>query len=100
MLNNNLKGGEFLIKEQTAQSTFIPEQVNEEQKMFRDMTRDFLEKEVTPLREKIDKQLENPDLVPEFMHKIAELGIVSFTRRIWGYVSRLQYGVGTQRGAR
>ena len=62
--NNNLKGGEFLIKEQTAQSTFIPEQVNEEQKMFRDMTRNFLEKEVTPLREKIDKQLENPDLVP------------------------------------
>ncbi len=77
MLNNNLKGGEFLIKEQTAQSTFIPEQVNEEQKMFRDMTRDFLEKEVTPLREKIDKQLENPDLVPELMHKIAELGILS-----------------------
>ena len=75
--NNNLKGGEFLIKEQTAQSTFIPEQVNEEQKMFRDMTRDFLEKEVTPLREKIDKQLENPDLVPELMHKIAELGILS-----------------------
>ena len=75
--NNNLKGGEFLIKEQTAQSTFIPEQVNEEQKMFRDMTRNFLEKEVTPLREKIDKQLENPDLVPELMHKIAELGILS-----------------------
>ena len=75
--NNNLKGGEFLIKEQTAQSTFIPEQVNEEQKMFRDITRDFLEKEVTPLREKIDKQLENPDLVPELMHKIAELGILS-----------------------
>lgn len=74
---NNLKGGEFLIKEQDAHSTFIPEQVNEEQKMFRDMTRDFLEREVNPLREKIDKQLENPDLIPDLMEKIAELGILS-----------------------
>ncbi len=74
--NNNLKGGEFLVKEQSAENTFIPEQINEEQRMFRDMTRDFLEREVQPLREKIDKQLENPDLIPNLMEKIAELGIL------------------------
>lgn len=73
---NNIAGGEFLIKEQDAQSTFIPEEINEEQKMFREMTRDFLEKEVNPLRAKIDKQLENPDLIPQLMEKAAELGLL------------------------
>jgi alkylation response protein AidB-like acyl-CoA dehydrogenase len=76
MSNINLKGGEFLVKEQSAENTFIPEQINEEQRMFRDMTRDFLEREVQPLREKIDKQIENPDLIPNLMEKISELGIL------------------------
>jgi len=76
MSKNNLKGGEFLIKEQEANSTFIPEEINEEQKMFREMTQDFLEKEVNPLREKIDKQSENPHLIPELMEKAAALGML------------------------
>lgn len=76
MSSNNLKGGEFLIKEQDAQRTFIPEEINEEQKMFREMTSDFLEKEVNHLRAKIDKQSENPDIIPQLMEKAAELGIL------------------------
>ncbi len=76
MSKNNLKGGEFLIKEQDTQSTFIPEEINEEQRMFREMTRDFLEKEVTPHRAKIDKQLENPDMIPKLMEMAAELGML------------------------
>lgn len=76
MSKNNLKGGEFLIKEQDANSTFIPEEINEEQKMFREMTQDFLEKEVNPLREKIDKQSENPHLIPKLMEKAAALGML------------------------
>lgn len=76
MSKNNLKGGEFLIKEQDSNSTFIPEEINEEQKMFREMTQDFLEKEVNPLREKIDKQTENPHLIPELMEKAAALGML------------------------
>lgn len=76
MSKNNLKGGEFLIKEQDANSTFIPEEINEEQKMFREMTQDFLEKEVNPLREKIDKQSENPHLIPELMEKASALGML------------------------
>lgn len=75
-LEFNLLGGEFLIKNQDAYSTFVPEEINEEQKMFRDMTRDFLEKEVNHLRAKIDKQLENPHLIPELMDKAAELGML------------------------
>ena len=76
MSETNLKGGEFLIKEQDAKRTFIPEEINEEQKMFREMTSDFLEKEVNHLRAKIDKQSENPDIIPQLMEKAAELGIL------------------------
>lgn len=36
-----LKGGEFIIKESTAEGTFIPEDINEEQSMVRQMVRDF-----------------------------------------------------------
>lgn len=75
--NNTLHGGEFLIKEQSAQSTFIPEELQEEQIMFKEMTNDFLDKEVNPLRAKIDKQLENPELIPNLMEKAAELGLLS-----------------------
>ena len=72
-----LKGGEFLIKAQEAASVFIPEEMNEEQRMFKEMTSDFLEKNVTPLRAKIDKQKENPDLIPSLMEQAAELGLLS-----------------------
>ncbi|MBR9859745.1 acyl-CoA dehydrogenase [bacterium] len=72
-----LKGGEFLIRAQKASEVFIPEEINEEQRMFRDMTADFLEKNVTPLRMKIDKQKENPDLIPKLMEQAAELGLLS-----------------------
>lgn len=76
MSKNRIAGGEFLIKEQDAQSTFIPEEINEEQQMFREMTRDFLEKEVHHLRAKIDKQTKNPDIIPQLMEKAAALGIL------------------------
>jgi|GEM_PF-2622016 len=39
--SNLLKGGEFVIKESTAADTFIPEDINEEQSMVRQMVRDF-----------------------------------------------------------
>ncbi len=76
MKKEMLKGGEFLIAEQDAQSVFIPEELNEEQIMFRDMTRDFIDKKVSPLRAKIDKQLENPDLIPQLMEEAAQLGLL------------------------
>ncbi len=39
--SNVLKGGEFVIKESAAADTFIPEDINEEQAMARQMVRDF-----------------------------------------------------------
>ena len=76
-INKNLQGGEFLIKEQESKYTYIPEEINEEQAMFRSMTMDFLDREVHPLREKIDKQSESPDLIPKLMVEAGKLGMLS-----------------------
>ena len=77
MIENNIHGGEFLIRNQDPREVYIPEDISEEQGMFRSMTMDFLSKEVHPLREKIDKQRENPDLIPQLMIEAGKLGMLS-----------------------
>lgn len=69
-----LKGGEFLIKETNAASVFIPEDFNEEQLMVRDMVLDFLNNEVLPLTDRIEKMEEG--LAPELLKKMGELGLL------------------------
>ena len=53
-----LKGGEFLIKDATPQETFIPEEVNEEQKMIAQTCEDFLKTEIWTRLEEIDNMEE------------------------------------------
>lgn len=54
-----LKGAEFLISDSEPQNTFIPEEVNEEQQMIRQMVRDFCEAHIYPNYKKIEKQEDN-----------------------------------------
>lgn len=68
-----LKGGEFLIKESSAQDTYVPHQFTEEQLMFADMTREFIEKRIYPNLDRIDKQEEG--LVESLLHEAGELGL-------------------------
>jgi len=70
-----IKGGEFLIKETAYQDVFIPEEFDEEQQMIAQTCRDFLEAEVYPNLDKIDKQ-EDPELMPTLLTKAGELGIL------------------------
>jgi alkylation response protein AidB-like acyl-CoA dehydrogenase len=70
-----LKGGEFLLKSTDAQSIFIPEEWNEEQKMISQMCDDFLEKEVYPHLAELDA-MTNPDLMPSIIRKAADLGLL------------------------
>ncbi|PKP36115.1 MAG: acyl-CoA dehydrogenase, partial [Bacteroidetes bacterium HGW-Bacteroidetes-15] len=51
----NLRSGEFLVKEVDAKDIFIPEEFNEEQRMIAQTCRDFLDAEVIPNLDKIDK---------------------------------------------
>lgn len=70
-----LKGGEFLIKEAEPESVFIPEDLTEEQKMMSNSALEFVEKEIWPKLEAIDKQ--EPNLTISLMEKAGELGLLS-----------------------
>jgi alkylation response protein AidB-like acyl-CoA dehydrogenase len=71
---NVLMGGEFLIKETDPQSVFIPEEFSEEQKMMISAARDFLNKEIVPNVEAIDKQEEG--LTVRLLDKAGEVGLL------------------------
>ncbi|GIV33993.1 MAG: acyl-CoA dehydrogenase [Chitinophagales bacterium] len=69
-----LQGGEFLIKDTDAQAVFIPEEINEEQRMIRDTCNDFIEKEIHPVYDRIENQEEG--LTPSLIEKAGELGLL------------------------
>jgi alkylation response protein AidB-like acyl-CoA dehydrogenase len=73
-LTKKIKGGEFIVKETDADSIFIPEEFNEEQKMIADMAKDFLKTEVLPVLDKIDAQ--EPGLMESLLVKAGELGLL------------------------
>ncbi|HCT29835.1 MAG TPA: acyl-CoA dehydrogenase, partial [Bacteroidales bacterium] len=70
----NLKSGEFLVKDVDANSIFIPEEFNEEQRMIAQTCRDFLETEVYPNLEKTEKG--DRALMKSILHKAGELGML------------------------
>ncbi len=72
-----LKGGEFLIKSSSPEDVFIPEEFNEEQRMMADSAREFLEKEVLPILERIDQQEEG--LMERLLDKAGELGMLGIS---------------------
>ena len=69
-----LKGGEWLIKESNPFETYIPEEFNEEQQMVKDMCLQFLNAEVIPVIDRIDKMEEG--LMPSLMQKAGEQGLL------------------------
>ncbi len=68
-----LKGGEFIIKESQWQDVYIPEQIDEEQTAMREMTKDFIRKEIDPRLEELDK---DPMKGVEIVDKAGELGLL------------------------
>ena len=67
-------GGEWLIKESSAFETFIPEEYNEEQQMVKDMCASFLDTEVLPILDRIDKLEQG--LMPSLVTKAGEQGLL------------------------
>ena len=70
----NLKGGQFVIKDSRPEDVFIPEELNEEQLMVKEMVQDFLKTEIFPNIEKIEHQ-EN-DIGFTILKKAADLGLL------------------------
>jgi len=70
-----LLGGEWIIKESTPDATFIPEEFNEEQQMVKDMCDQFINTEILPIVDRIDKL--EAGLMPSLMEKAGEQGLLS-----------------------
>ncbi|BAU27933.1 alkylation response protein AidB-like acyl-CoA dehydrogenase [Aneurinibacillus soli] len=68
------KGGQFILEEVDFQSVFTPEDLNDEQKMIARMTRDFIEGEVEPHAEEIEKL--NYELTVKLLRQAGELGLL------------------------
>lgn len=71
-----IKGGEFLIKETTADQIFIPEDFTEEQRMMAQTCEDFIEKEIIPRLDEID-EAKDPALMSSLLDKAGELGLLA-----------------------
>jgi alkylation response protein AidB-like acyl-CoA dehydrogenase len=69
-----LKSGEFLVNEVEANDIFIPEEFNEEQRMIAQTCRDFLEAEVYPKLDDLDKS--DRELMKSLLKKTGELGLL------------------------
>jgi alkylation response protein AidB-like acyl-CoA dehydrogenase len=69
-----LKSGEFLIRSVNPADVFIPEQYDEEQKMIAQTCQDFLEAEVYPNIEKVEKG--DRELMRSMLQKSGELGLM------------------------
>jgi len=74
MTKEVLKGGEFLVKEADPESIFIPEDLSEEQRMMADSAKEFVDKEIWPKLDAIDKQ--EPNLTTSLLEKAGELGLL------------------------
>lgn len=70
-----LKGGEWLVKDDSPFDTFTPENFSEEQRMIRDMCTQFLEAEVYPILDRIDSL--EPGLMPSLVTKAGEQGLLA-----------------------
>jgi len=70
----DINGGEWLIRESDAGGCFIPEDFQEEQQMVKDMCASYLDAEVLPLVDRIDKL--EPGLMQSLLAKAGEQGLL------------------------
>ncbi|BFH66852.1 acyl-CoA dehydrogenase [Paenibacillus dendritiformis] len=74
VLDQKVKGGSFVIDDIAPDAIVTPEDFTEEQRMMMDTTRDYVEGEVLPNDEAIEKL--NYDLTVKLMRKAGELGLL------------------------
>ena len=72
-----LKSGEFLVNEVEAKDIFIPEEFDEEQRMIAQTCSDFLEAEVYPNLENVEKG--DRELMKTILKKSGDLGLMGIS---------------------
>lgn len=65
-----LRGGAFIVQDFLSENIFIPEDLNEEQKMIRQMVKDFVQNEIRDKGGKLECQV-------ELLDKAGELGLLA-----------------------
>ncbi len=69
-----VKGGAFLIEERTPEEIFTPEDFTEEHRMIAETTRQFIDNEVLPVTDQLEKH--DWDLARRLIKQAADLGLV------------------------
>jgi len=72
---NILRGGQFLVKETKCEDVFTLEDLNEEQKMMRESTKEFVDRELWAHWERFEKK--DYAYTEEVMRKAGKLGMLS-----------------------
>lgn len=70
-----IKGGEFIIKENSPDDIFTPEDFSEEQIMMKESVKEFIDREVWPNKERFEKK--DYDFTKSCMQKAGELGFLA-----------------------
>src|SRR6266550_2552317 len=70
-----VKGGAFLIEERTTEDIFTPEDFTEEHRMIAETTRQFVDNEVTPRLDELERH--DWKLARDLVSKAADLGLIS-----------------------
>jgi alkylation response protein AidB-like acyl-CoA dehydrogenase len=71
---NHIRGGSFLLEETSPETIFTPEDLSQEHKMIAKMTADFIDGEVFPHDEEIEKQ--NFEVTVRLLKQAGELGLL------------------------
>ncbi len=70
----SIRGGEFLLKDITAQDIFTPEDFSEDQRMIATMVKDFIEQRVVPNFNRLEKL--DIDLTTKLLKELGDLGVL------------------------
>lgn len=76
-MSTAIKGGEFIIRDVHHTDIFTPEEWSEEQLMIGQTCDDFIQQEINPMIERIDKMEEG--LMPSLLQKAGELGMLAMS---------------------
>ncbi|HRP52785.1 MAG TPA: acyl-CoA dehydrogenase family protein [Fluviicola sp.] len=76
-MSEAIKGGEFIVRDVHHNEIFTPEEWSEEQKMISQMCDDFIQQEISPILDRIDKMEEG--LMPSLLDKAGELGLLGLS---------------------
>ena len=69
------RGGSFLIEAPELDDVFTPEDFSEEGRLLEQTTRDFIENEIVPVMDRLEKQ--EKGLMPSLLKKAGEIGLLA-----------------------